>query len=535
MSSTVHMTALAQHGTVRKAADALGIPRSTFYDNLSRERAALAAIQHAEEPLIDPVRSNRPRYYIFTCAVRGARIHDDFFANLRAYAKHLGAELVVGPLTSVGKQRYADYDPKEFDPEVVDYISQEPIIIGDRLRFSPELNLSPTMVKPLQGLQTYTKRMWGIFPHTKISLETVATHKDRPTKFIATTGACTHPYYSPTKAGFRAHFDHVHGAIIVEVTKKGVWFRHLTPANELDGTFYDLGHVVRGGKVAWNDDGVKALVYGDIHVEKLDFDVARATWGYALPKTCLERFTPLVEHCRPEVQVFHDLMDMTAANYHELDNVFKRFDLSYNDPHNARIEENFVSVFSFLDHVIRQSDESIVVDSNHEYFIDKWLQKLNPAIREDFENIEYYYRLKLAYLEWIKEGKPGSFLGMVMQVFADDESRKLIMDCVRFLSPDESFEVENIECGWHGHRGPNGRRGSKHAFKFVTEKSTIGHLHSPSIESGCHVVGTSSKLDLGYNAGPSSWAHTHGIIYPHGGRTLVTMSDNKFWAMQGDA
>ena len=532
MPQTKYMDALQKHGSVRKAAGAMGVKRSTFFDNLNKERAAIERIAHAEAPFVDPVRrANKPRYYIFTAAVRGAPVHTDFFDNLKAYARHLGAELVIGPLTSAGRQRFAEYDAKEFDPSLVDFVTLEPIVVGNRVRFSPELNLSPTMVKPLQGLQTYTKKMWGIFPHSKISMETVATHKDRPAKFIASTGAVTHPHYTPTKAGFRAHFDHMHGAIILEVTKKGVWFRHLTPANELDGSFYDLGCVVRDGKVEWNDDGVTALIYGDIHIEKLDPQVGRATWGYkASPKA---NFTPLVEHLKPHTQIYHDLLDMTAANHHELDNLFKRY-ASWLSGSNS-VNDAFGQASTFLAHAQQFSDVNIIVDSNHDYFIEKWLMKFDPAAKEDFDNIEMYYKLKLAVLKAIREGRQESFLQTVLSVKSEPSMahHEALARC-RFLMTDESWEIENIECGWHGHLGPNGRRGSKQAFKFVTEKSTIAHLHSPSIESGCHVVGTSTKLDLGYNRGPSSWAHTHGVIYPDGNRAMLTMSDGKFWATQGD-
>ncbi|MFM7009088.1 MAG: hypothetical protein ACKO0Z_07100 [Betaproteobacteria bacterium] len=542
-SPTPFLDAFDKYGSVRKAAAALDMKRSTFFDNLNREREAIKAIQHAEEPFIDPVRSStRPRYYIFTAAVKGAAVHGDFFDNLKAYAKHLGAELVIGPLTSLGRQRFASFDAKEFDPEIVPFLSDEPIVIGDKIRFCPELNLTPTMVKPLQGLQTYTKKLWGIFPHTKISLETVATHKDRPTKFIATTGAVTHPHYTPTKAGFRAHFDHVHGAVVVEVTKKGVWFRHLTPKSELDGTFYDLGYIVKGGKVDWHD-GVDAVIYGDIHAEKIDRNVELATWGSPMAS---DSFTPLVDHLKPKTQVFHDLMDMTAANYHELNDTFKRFQRYVNKQ--SSVEEDFYTALDFLSYATTKAPNNIVVDSNHEYFIRKWLLNFDPAKHEDFENIELFYKLKVAVLADIRGENHScaspdgySFIELLLKtVAAMNESYHFkpsdakMLDKVHFLRADESYEIHNVECGWHGHAGPNGRRGSKHAFKFVTEKSTIAHLHSPSIESGCHVVGTSTQLDLGYNQGPSSWAHTHGIIYPHGGRTLITMSDGKFWATQGD-
>lgn len=533
MSTTPYIDAFNMHGSVRKAASAMGIARSTFFDNLNKERSAISSLRNREEPFIDPVRSsNKPRYYIFTAAARGAAIHTDFFNNLKAYAAHLGAEFIIGPLTSNGRQRFAEYDSTEFAQELVPYLSTEPVEVGGRVRFCPELNLTPTMVKPLQGLQTYTKRMWGIFPHTKISLETVATHKDRPAKFITTTGAVTHPFYTPTKAGHRAHFDHVHGAVILEVTKKGVWFRHLTPTNELDGTFYDLGRIVRAGKVEWHD-GVEALIYGDIHVEKIDPQVAKATWGYRTNDEKLKNYTPLAQFLQPSQQVFHDLMDMTFANYHELDDIFKRYSSHMNGELGAL--SAFNEAYEFLEHVKDLAIQNVVVDSNHDHFIKKWLLKFDPAAKEDFQNMEAYYSLKLAVFNAIKIGRPYSLLEVALRnVDLHDYSIDDLIDEFKFLKTDESFEIHNIECGWHGHAGPNGRRGSKHAFKFVTEKSTIAHLHSPAIESGAHVVGTSTKMDLGYNAGPSSWAHTHGVIYPNGGRALVTMSDGKFWATQGD-
>jgi hypothetical protein len=139
MSSPVsYIAALKKHGSVRKAAKATNILRSTFFDGLNKEREALRSIQNAEKPLLVNVHSStKPRYYIFTAAVKGAAVHTDFFNNLKSYAKYLGAELVVGPLTSTGRQRYAAVETAEFKEELIPFISNEPIIIGDKIRFSP--------------------------------------------------------------------------------------------------------------------------------------------------------------------------------------------------------------------------------------------------------------------------------------------------------------------------------------------------------------------------------------------------------------
>lgn len=515
--------ALAKYKSTRAAAKALGMKKTTFFDRLAKERAQRIALSHIDNPQIKRTTA-KPTRYIFTAAVRGANVHQDFLDNLKAYAAHIGAELVVGPLMSITAQRFAQVDSTEFHQELVPLLGAEPIIIGDKMRYSPELNLSASMVQPLQGLQTYTKKLWGIFPHTKISLQTVATHKQTPTKFIATTGAVTHPNYTPTKAGFRANFDHQYGAAIVEVTKNGVWFRHVTPTSEIDGTFYDLDNEVRRGAVT-KHKGVSALVYGDIHVEHLDPVVAAQTWAFA-PLWSNKVHKSLTELLKPETQVYHDLMDMTAENYHELDDVFARFG-TYLEGDNS-VKDGFVKTGEFINHVVAHSVNNVVVESNHDYFIKKWLLKFDPSAKEDFENIIDYYKMKVAVLERIEQGGEFSVLELALKTMQPD----CMWEHMQFLLADESFEIHNIELAYHGHMAANGRRGSRGSFKFVTEKSIVGHMHSPWIESGSYVVGTSSRLKLSYNKGPSSWSNSHAIIYPHGGRTLVTLSDNRFWADQ---
>lgn len=521
--STFYQDAVTKHGSYRKAAVALKMKRTTFFDSWKKEKATEVFQRKASAGMASAVGKNKVKRYIFTCAVRGAPAHTDFLNNLVAYADKIDADLIIGPLTSSSRQRFADLDEEEFDGALHSFLSDDPIVVGDRVRFCPELNLTPTCVKPLEGLQTYTKRLWGVFPHTKVSLESVSTHKDRPSKVNVSTGAVTHAFYSPNKAGFRAKFDHVFGAVIVEVTDNGQWIRHLTPKDEDDGTFYDLDTVVRDGTVGWHQ-GVEALVYGDIHVEKLDPQCALATWGIGSRD---ENHIPLATLLAPRIQVFHDLMDFTAINYHELGDFFKQYQkwLSCNE----QARNGFHQAALFLAEVAPLSQERIVVDSNHDYFLNKWLLKYDPGDTGDMVNAELFYKLKLDAIQQMVIGKPFSMLerGIRLTTGADDTC-----DACEFLGPDDSFEVMGVELGWHGHRGANGSRGSRGSFKFITEKSTTGHLHGPSINSGSHIVGTSSSLDLGYNQGPSNWSNTHSILYPHGHRTLITMSDNKFWAYQ---
>jgi hypothetical protein len=89
--------------------------------------------------------------------------------------------------------------------------------------------------------------------------------------------------------------------------------------------------------------------------------------------------------------------------------------------------------------------------------------------------------------------------------------------------------IEGIEIGYHGDRGPNGARGSRNAFSKIGVKTVIGHSHSPGIRDGAYQTGTSSRLKLEYNSGPS-WLHTHCVIYPNGKRSLINIIDGKWRA-----
>lgn len=520
-----------EHGSYRKAAKAVGMSPTTFFDRWKKEKATATFSQKQANVKNKSVGKHKVTRFIFSCAVRSAPAHADFLRNLEVYADSIGAQIRIGPLTNNSRQRFADIDPVEFDPELQVFLSDIPVVIGDRVRFSPEVNLTATASKPLSGMQTYTKRHWGVFAHPKVALESVPTHKHRPAKINVTTGAITHAYYSPTKAGFRAQFDHVYGAVLVEVTDKGVWMRHLTPTSDTDGSFYDLDKFVSNGKIT-KHTGVEAIVYGDIHVEKLDPVCAEATWGYTTfgGASCVR--VSLVDLLHPRVNVLHDLMDM-PVNYHELKNMMKQYERYIHGDKDDLIGAMYHARW-FLEHLRRKTPTAttVVVDSNHDHFLDRWLNDFNPEVTGDLKNAAAFYELKAAMLRQIENGANKSALEKGLRMFTVRKGEDNIYDYVRFLRPDEPFEVCRVELGWHGHRGSNGSRGSRGSFKFVTEKSTTGHLHSAYIESGHHIVGTSSLLDLDYNEGPSSWSHTHSIIYPNGMRTLITMSDGKFWADQ---
>ncbi|MGH4001039.1 MAG: hypothetical protein ACRDTJ_26660, partial [Pseudonocardiaceae bacterium] len=173
--------------------------------------------------------------------------------------------------------------------------------------------------------------------------------------------------------------------------------------------------------------------------------------------------------------------------------------------------------------------QSIVVDSNHDNMLDRWLREAD--YRADPVNALFFLRAQLAKYEAISK-RDGSFHS------CRNALRSLgLTPGVRFLQEDESFVVlrgvaGGIECGQHGHLGPDGARGTPRALAKIGRRANTCHVHSTGIFDGLFVGGTSSVFELRYARGPSSWSHSHVVTYRNGKRAIVTMWDGH-WRAEG--
>jgi hypothetical protein len=147
----------------------------------------------------------------------------------------------------------------------------------------------------------------------------------------------------------------------------------------------------------------------------------------------------------------------------------------------------------------------------------------------DGANAYYWHKLNYYIHERIKEGKGHFVFEHALREFGD-------LPNVSFLREDDSFLIavdetgQGIECGLHGHRGPNGSRGSSAALRNIGVRINKGHDHSASIIDGVYSAGVSATLDMGYNKGPSSWSWSHIVTYPNGKRAIITQRGNKYRA-----
>lgn len=445
--------------------------------------------------------------YVITSAVSGSPVHARFLRALETYCRHRNARLMVVPIRYRNPTSKLERPEDWFDPKLAPYLTRQRVELCPGLMLMADVPTQPTASRPLSGLTTMSGGASAIFGHTKIALESVATRLHEPAKLAVTTGAVTEARYSESKSGKKGEFHHVYGAVAVESCNGRFHVRHLN-ANA-DGGFYDLGE-------RWTDDGpipqdVKVVTLGDLHGVRADAQVMDATFGAA---------DSLIRTLRPRKIVLHDVIDFQAGSHHN--SFFDNFALQSRGERN--VTQELVATFQLIDDIAAAAPEAelVVVDSNHHDHFTKWLG--DPTRAHDIENALVYHETKVAILRALQAGErhpsPLEFWG-----------RRLLKNGGRitFLKVGESFSVDGVEYGSHGHRGPNGARGSIAAFTKVGAKMVIGHSHTPGIMDGCYQVGTSSLMDMGYNADAlSSWMHTHCIHYRNGKRALVNIIDGKW-------
>lgn len=466
------------------------------------------------------------RRVLLTSAQDGTEVHKPFWQNLQAYARHLGAEIIVGGFT-YNKSLFEDHSAagSKFASEVQPHLCYERVDMGP-VHFCAEMNTLPTAARPLSGLETYTKRSWAVFPHAKVQLVSAPSLGVGQAKIIMTTGAVTVPNYVKKKAGLKAQFHHVLGATIVEIDERDQPFCRQINATS-DGSFQDLEIKIAKGKVT-TGHRVAGITWGDIHREKLDSVVAMTSWGFDIEKNRTVRKTSILEALRPRYQFFHDLLDFMARNHHNVADPHHRFRMVSQGTDS--VWQEIIACVRFLRETQRPWCRSVVVESNHDTALDRWLRTAD--FRADPVNAQFFLQCQLALYDAVAR-KDRDFNIYQWALQQADEKR---LSGIDFVPEGGSYIIceeqgGGVECGVHGHEGMNGSRGSPLQFsRFVTKMNT-GHTHAASILDSVYTAGVSGKLDMDYNnPALSTWSHSDIITYDSAKRTIVTHQGPKWRA-----
>ncbi len=496
---------------------------------------SLRAKQTPSLPLPPKGEVNR---YLFTCAQNNTKIHEEFWGNLQSFLAHLrgtshDAKLFVSRFTYVrsGIGTYGDKAKMTgrgrenvggvelwFDPRLADHAYDDRLEIAPGLVWCGEMNILPTAVRPLSGLDTYTGRKSAIIPHVKIALESVAADEVKdPTKFNFTTGTVTLRNYIQRKAGLKAEFHHCYAATLVEVDHEGSWWVRQINADS-EGTLYDLDVKVEHRDVT-QGHRVEAITWGDPHVATIDVYARDIAFGKGGMKDTL----------RPHKDFMGDVLDFRARPWQEI-----------KDPHSmflrhvegtGNVKQEVVRVGEFIEHhAYRDWCETVLVYGNHEEKMGRWLKEEDG--RKDPLNTEFWLDMQAHTYSYIRtKSEEPNYLEVALRMTYPSAADK-----VTFLNNEDGYVIcpdaaGGIQCGKHGHRGPRGTRGSPLAFAKMGRKTNLQHFHAAQIIDGIYVAGTLEDLDPEWTKGsPSDWSHTQVITYPNGKRTLCTFWKGKWRA-----
>ena len=152
------------------------------------------------------------------------------------------------------------------------------------------------------------------------------------------------------------------------------------------------------------------------------------------------------------------------------------------------VETEIADVAKFLHKANRSWCKGIVVYSNHDHMLKEWLRLVSH--KTDPLNAEFYLEAELFMHRQLRANPDIDPQLLAWAV----ERASILGHGVRFLSEDESFILcpdanGGIECGMHGHRGPNGGRGTIKNIARMGRKSVIGHSHTAGIFEGCYQGG----------------------------------------------
>lgn len=556
------IAALVEHGSQNAAAAALGWKRTKLQSRLrsvqGRHAAAVAAspppVVHGHVPAATPVVPPVPAgamvaRYILTAAQNNTPVHPEFLANLEAYASHVGARIMVARF-SYNKSSYgskstkagrapgqADTEGLWYDPAIARYICDDPERHGScQWRLAPdllwcaEMNILPTAVLPLSGLESYSGPSSGIFPHAKIALESVPVIGDRPPKFNYTTGAVTQRNYIAKKEGIKAEFHHAYGALLVEVDlRTGDWWARQLNASD-DGSFYDLTRHVANGEVT-RGHRLEAINWGDVHASEADPEVVRCNWGDEHA-----RRVGAIEVLHPKYQFWHDTHSHRNRSHHEAKSYEKRFAKWAAGADADTVEAELEHTRRLLQLAHRDWCTTVVVSSNHDRHIERWLDEAD--YKQDLPNAEFFLEAQLARTRALRAGREFNALKWAIAErpcypvadFVNGAADTI--NAVRWLERDESFVIcgpeHPVECGQHGDEGADGARGNTANYARMAIRMNKGHSHVAMLRNGVASAGVCARR-LAYAHGPSSWSISHVGTYQNGKRVVLSMRGGKLW------
>lgn len=462
----------------------------------------------------------KKKTFIFGAAVNNMRAEAGFMSAVERFAAERDAQILSCPIRYVNPRRPGEtataaamrsspWSP-EFESEWWDS-RLHPYMIDAELRPHPLLRLMARKVQatannPLpRKMNGRTKACSAVTGHPQLAMRTVATPGKKMPKLLYSSGAFTSPDgYSDTDAGDMAEFHHSCAAVIAEVRGSRFHLREVI----WDGvSFIDIDKRYFADRIE-AAPRPKALVTGDSHAPyDVDPMVSDYTYGAG----------GLVDQLGPEYVVLHDLANVTSVNPHDLNQRLSRLVLLAHGQ--AGLYEEMKALGAWIDRMPK-GPQYKVVPSNHNEFIDRWLNNGEKGV--EAWNAEIYHWLMWQSAKHAR--KHGSLPNSILELAVRPHMHR---DDFEFLPLENEWSLLGVLLGQHGHKGPGGARGGPTNMSGIGTRGIYGHIHGPVIWQGANFVGTNSILRPHYVHGsPSNWMWTDCLLHDNGLRQMLHLIES---------
>lgn len=433
---------------------------------------------------------SKKKRYLISSAQTASPVNLKFLNNMEAYAKFIGAEIGIIATRYKNPTSYFKEEGDVWDIKVHPYLTANTQFLHKDLLLLAHLKIQATSPNPTNGLELFGDEASVIVGSPRIEMRSVATLPSQKQKFIYSTGSVTVPNFTDTVAGGKAEAHHSYGFIIVEIENEEVVHIRNVSAND-EGEFNDLIYRVEDETIS--NETVECLVWGDSHFAQKEEKVTRA-------------FRDLCEDLGITTSVLHDVWDSQSINVHNLKDPMVQLQLMREGKDD--LQKELTQLYHELDWFTDNMEETLVISSNHDDMLDRaitdpmfWSKNLKNAV---------------LLLDMMRLKASGKANDGIIPYYINDR-----YDNIKALSLDDSYMLHGVELAIHGHKGPNGSRGSSQSFSKLSTKTIVGHSHSPSIRWGCYQVGTSCSLQHGYNKGLSGWAYAGTTLNKYGKRQMI--------------
>ncbi|MDD1442775.1 hypothetical protein MEO93_20915 [Dolichospermum sp. ST_sed3] len=422
------------------------------------------------------------KYFLISCAQNSTDVNIPFLRNMESYAEYINGEILIIPIryhnpTSL-PQNSGVKQQDHWSNSIASYLTLKRLKLNNNVVVFGDVKIQFTNSNPLNGFESLSNNGTGILAHSRVHMKSLPVIDTSNPKLLFSTGICTIPNYTDTRIGKISEFHHCYGFVLVEIVDDTTYYIRQVVAKQ-DGSFNDLYYNV-SNQIVKRNKACNVLVKGDIHYGNHDENVMN------------QSLNVLATKLKPNQMILHDVFDGYSINHHEKDNWIKQYK---NKDYSLKKEiDNLITWLQSIKHL-----NPVIVFSNHDDFLNRYI--INNDVRNNIKNA-------MEYLEYAKvllnDEAPNGLIAHIVNK---------IIPTIKCLGRNDSYLVDGWQLAVHGMDGANGSRGSITQFKKLNTRIITGHTHSVSRIDGALVVGTNSKLDMGYNVGLSNWVQSDVIIH----------------------